>query len=158
MGETNLESSSETSKYEGANSSLRSANLQWRDFVKDLKEQWKMLWRNRIDDKVRAEGVAREDNPMLFVDKGTVIVATRKYKPPDFVEILNLHRQERRRVEKVGTTIQMWPSSSGWRKFITTVIKSQPRFSLRRRPQPSKGKREGNLQKKKGGRGWTHRF
>lgn len=154
MSETKLESSSETMEYEESNNSLKSADLQLRDFIKILKKQWKMLWCNRIDDKVRAEGIAREDYPMLFVDRGTVIVATRKYKPLDFREILNLHQQMR----KGNTPIQMWSSSSGWGRFIKTVIKLQPRFSSRRQPQPSEEKRKSNLQKKKGGRGWIHRF
>ena len=42
-------------------------------FVDDLRIQWKDLWQNRIDDKVRAEGIAKQDYLGLFVDRGTVI-------------------------------------------------------------------------------------
>jgi hypothetical protein len=35
------------------------------------------LWKERFDDKVRAEGVANRDYSSLFVEKGTVIFATR---------------------------------------------------------------------------------
>ncbi|MDH5462463.1 MAG: hypothetical protein OEX09_09630, partial [Candidatus Bathyarchaeota archaeon] len=57
---------------------------EWREFVQELKQRWRILWRHRIDDKVRAEGIASKDYDLLFVDRGTVIVATKDYKPPKF--------------------------------------------------------------------------
>jgi hypothetical protein len=59
-------------------------NIEEKQILDEFKTQWKMLWRNRIDDKVRAEGIADKDYYMLFVDQGTVIMATRKFKPLDF--------------------------------------------------------------------------
>ena len=47
-----------------------------------------MLWRDRIDDRVRAEGIADKDYSMLFVEGGLVVVATRDYKPLNFREIM----------------------------------------------------------------------
>jgi len=64
---------------------------EWREFLERLRTRWKSLWLDRIDDRVRAEGIANEDYDLLFVDKGTVIVATRDYKPPDFREILEVY-------------------------------------------------------------------
>jgi hypothetical protein len=56
--------------------------------AKDIREEWRLLWLGRIDDKVRAEGVANRCFSLLFVERGTVIVATRDFKPLDLREIL----------------------------------------------------------------------
>ena len=58
--------------------------------VDDVRAEWRLLWRNRIDDKVRAEGIANRDYSLLFVDRGTVIVATKDFKPLNFKEILEV--------------------------------------------------------------------
>ncbi len=127
------------------------------EFVKELKMQWKMMWRDRVDDKVKAESIASEDYSLLFLERGTIIVATRKYRPPDFVEILEYYRGVRnieRRVDYVN------PVVGGWAKFVNEVLKKQPRFTRRRmqeRPEFG-GKENSEQQKKKGGRGWVHRF
>ncbi len=60
--------------------------------VEDIKEEWRLLWLSRIDDKVRAEGIANRDYSLLFVEQGTVIVATRDFKPVSLKEILFLHK------------------------------------------------------------------
>ena len=57
-----------------------------RKTMDELKTRWKMLWRERIDDKIRAEGIAKQDYSKLFVARGLVVIATRNYKPMDFVE------------------------------------------------------------------------
>ena len=62
------------------------------EIINELKMQYKTLWRERIDDKVRAEGIANRDYFMLFVEKGTVIFATRDFKPLNFKEILDQHK------------------------------------------------------------------
>ncbi|NIR87763.1 hypothetical protein GWO13_09495 [Candidatus Bathyarchaeota archaeon] len=124
---------------------------EWKAFVDDLRVQWKRLWRDRIDDKVRAEGIAREDYSSLFVDRGTVIVATRDFKPLDFVEILERHKPS-----EVSNAIPPSPRVGGWGKFVRDRISKQRRFTRRGRPVPSKPKRKGNQHRKKGGRGWLH--
>ena len=154
MDEKNADSQSEIPRSESNNSSFKSTYLQWRDFINDLRKQWKVLWRCRLDDKFRAEGIASEDYPMLFVVKGTVIIATKEYKPPDFAEILSVHQ----RMTNVGGAFQTSFSSSGWGKFIRTVIGLQRRSVSRGRFRPVEGEQRKNLQKKKGGRGWVHRF
>ena len=60
-------------------------------FVDELRNDWKGLWQNRIDDKVRAEGIAKQDYSKLFVERGTVIMATRDYKPLEFFDIVQQH-------------------------------------------------------------------
>jgi len=119
-----------------------------KEFVDELRGQWKLLWRNRIDDKVRAEGIASQDFSKLFVEQGTVIVATRDYKPPDFVEILQRHVSSD--AEKL---VPPNPAVGGWGKFIRSSISK--RKSVARRWAPPEPKRKGQ-QPKKGGRGWLH--
>jgi hypothetical protein len=117
----------------------------------DVKAEWKQLWRCRVDDKVRAEGVADRAFSLLFVERGTVIVATRDFKPLDFKEILRVHR-----FENVDRLISPHPSVGGWRKFARTVLNRQTRarsnFYL-----PPFLVRVKDLQLKKGGRGWLHK-
>jgi len=125
--------------------------LEWRSFIDELRGQWKLLWRDRIDDKVRAEGIADKDYSSLFVNRGTVIVATRDCKPPDFVEILEQHRSD-----VVENVVPPSPSVGGWGKFARTMLSRQKRFSMRGRPTTSKPQRDRGQQRKKGGRGWLH--
>ncbi len=125
--------------------------VEWKAFVDELRTVWKRLWRDRIDDKVRAEGIAREDYSSLFVDRGTVIIATRDFKPLDFVEVLERHKPS-----EVPNAIPPRPAVGGWGKFMRDSVSTQKRFTTRGRPVPSKPKRKGNHQRKKGGRGWLH--
>ncbi len=122
----------------------------WKQLLEELKMQWRILWRDRIDDKVRAEGIANRDYSLLFVERGTVVVATRDYKPLDFVEILKQHKPS-----DVENAAPPSPSVGGWGKFIRGVISKQKRFT-RRRPAPLEPKKKVQ-QLKKGGRGWLHR-
>ena len=123
---------------------------EWKEFVDELKAQWRVLWRDRIDDRVRAEGIANRDYSSLFVERGTVIVATRKYKPPDFLEILQRHIPP-----DFDRVVPPSPFVGGWRKFVRDVLSNQKRFTRRGRPVPSEPKKKGQ-QPKKGGRGWLH--
>jgi homospermidine synthase len=117
-----------------------------RKFLDELKTEWKNLWQERIDDKVRAEGIASKDYPRLEVERGLIIVATRDYKPLDFAEILRRHK-----VAFVD------PSIGGWGKFVRDVISKQKRVTKRRENcMFLKRKCKGEQQRKKGGRGWLH--
>jgi hypothetical protein len=132
-----------------------SSSSKWEELVKELRGQWRLMWRERIDDKVLAEGIAREDYPLLFLDCGTIVVATRNYRAPDFFEILDHHNNLLRAEKNIDYAN---PIVGGWRKFIRSALTSQPRFTRRVRPEPVESKRKATLQKKKGGRGWIHRF
>ena len=123
---------------------------EWKQFVEELKAQWRILWRDRIDDKVRAEGIANQNYSLLFVDRGTVIIATRDYKPLDFVEILEQHKPP-----DLENAVPPSPFVGGWGKFIRDAISKQKRFTRRGRPVPSEPKKKAQ-QLKKGGRGWLH--
>lgn len=122
-----------------------------KQFVEDVRRQWKSMWRRRIDDRLRAEGIADEDYSLLFVERGTVIVATRRFRPPDFFEILRRHSGA-----DVSIVVPPGAYVGGWGKFIRTVLKKQLRFGRRRRRRPEPVRRE-RQQLKKGGRGWLHR-
>lgn len=121
------------------------------DTVAELKERWRSLWRERIDDKVRAEGIAYNDYPKLFVEKGTVIFATKRFKPLSFREILEQHR-----IVDADRVVPPNPLVGGWGKFIRTVIarrRPSERVKEARQYLDSKKKRQ---HLKKGGRGWLH--
>jgi len=120
-----------------------------KEFVDELKEQWNLLWRDRIDDKVRAEGIANQDYSKLFVERGTVIIATRDCKSPDFVEILQQHLSSD--AEKI---VPPNPIVGGWGKFVRSVLSKQKGST--RRSDPLKPDRKNDQQLKKGGRGWLH--
>lgn len=118
--------------------------------VDDVKVAWKLLWLSRIDDKVRAEGIASQDYSLLFVERGTVIIATRDFKPLNLKDILHSHK-----VQNVERVIPPHPSVGGWGKFARTVLNNQKRRRKWEKPV-SRRNRKKNLQVKKGGRGWLH--
>ena len=121
------------------------------ELVEELRKEWKTLWRERIDDKVRAEGIADKDYTMLFVERGTVIFATRKFKMLSFREILQLHG-----LVDVDRVIGPHPSVGGWGKFIRTFIASQQSSKRKKRAQQYFEEERRKQQLKKGGRGWLH--
>jgi len=43
--------------------------------IQEIRNQWKRLWLERFDDKLRAEGMAMTDYSALFVEKGAIIYA-----------------------------------------------------------------------------------
>ena len=119
--------------------------------VEEIKTQWRSLWHDRVDDKVRAEGVASGDYSKLFVEKGTIIHATRKFKALSFKEIL-----EQNQVLNAGRFVPASPHVGGWSKFIKTSIYVNLPQSRRRAAlyvEPEKVRQ----QPRKGGRGWLHK-
>jgi hypothetical protein len=124
--------------------------LAQKEMVEELRLQWRKLWQERLDDKVRAEGMATADYCDLFVDRGTVIHATRDFKALNFKEILEQHQ-----VINADRYIPPIPQVGGWNKFIKNNITNQPR-RIRRADLYREEKRE-RQQPKKGGRGWLHR-
>jgi hypothetical protein len=118
--------------------------------IDDVKAAWKILWRSRIDDKVRAEGIVNQDYSLLFVERGTVIVATRDFKPMTLKEILLSHK-----ILNVERIVSPHPSVGGWGKFARTVLNKQKRVRKREKPLPPRNHKK-KLQLKKGGRGWLH--
>ena len=81
--------------------------------VEELKGEWKLMWSERFNDKVKAEGVSVANYSSLSVEQGTVIHATRDFKALNFKEILEQHK-----VEQPERFIQPNPEVGGWNKFI----------------------------------------
>jgi hypothetical protein len=125
----------------------------WADFLRELKESWRTMWCERFDDSVAAEGVAVDDYSMLFLARGTIVVATRKFKAPDFLEILDRHRKLMG-IQRTDGYVD--PSVGGWGKFIRNNYKP-PKFGSGKAVKPTETCNERDRQqKKKGGRGWLH--
>ena len=125
-------------------------DIEWKEnkaFIEELKRQWSLLWIERIDDEVRAEGIASKDFSLLFVDRGTVIMATRDYKPLDFKQILQEHK-----LVRIESMVSPNPSVGGWGKFAREVFGKRQDG---KRPSFQKVKCLNGPQKK-GGRGWLH--
>jgi hypothetical protein len=125
-------------------------SLDQKEMVEELKIQWSRLWQERVDDKVRAEGMATADYFDLFVEKGTVIHATRDFKALSFREILEQHQ-----IINSERYIPPSPQVGGWNKFIKTSIANQPR--RKRRAELYREEIKVKQQPKKGGRGWLHK-
>jgi len=125
-------------------------SLTLKEMVEELKIQWKKLWQERVDDKVRAEGIAIEDYSKLFVEKGTIIHATRAFKALNFKEIL-----EQNQIANADKFIPPSPQVGGWTKFIKTNITSQRTRKSTRASLYCEAEKE-KQQPKKGGRGWLH--
>ena len=129
---------------------LIKVSLSQKELVEELKVYWKKLWQERVDDKVRAEGVAAAEYVKLFVEKGTVIHATRDYKALNFREIL-----EQNQVANADRFIPPSPQVGGWTKFVKANITSQRQRRNTRASLYREDKKE-KQQLKKGGRGWLH--
>ena len=120
-----------------------------KELVEALKGNWKRLWREQIVDREKSEGIANQDYPRLFIDQGTVIQATRDFKPPDFVEILHQHL-----ITDAQRYVPPPPQVGGWGKFMRTTLRKQRRSARRR--APPKPERKKPQQVKKRNSGWLH--
>jgi hypothetical protein len=120
-----------------------------KELVTELKTQWKRLWRERLDDKVRAEGIAVNDYSDLFIDKGTVIHATRDFKSLNFKEILEEHE-----IQNAERYIPPDPHVGGWTKFVKNNITNQP--IKKRKAEFYVEEKKAKQQLKQNGRGWLH--
>jgi len=119
--------------------------------VEELKIQWKQLWNERLNDKVRAEDISKSNYDSLHVERGTIIHASRDYKPLNFKDILEQHK-----VENPETFIQPDVNMGGWTKFVKTEITNQKPPNGKRQSEHIPEKKAGQ-QPKKGGRGWLHK-
>jgi len=125
-------------------------SLTAKEMVEQLKVQWRKLWQERVDDKIRAEGIATADYCDLFVEKGTIIHATKDYKALNFREILEQHQ-----IANVDMFVSPNPQIGGWTKFIKLNITNQ-RSRKKRRAELYCNEKKEKQQPKKGGRGWLH--
>jgi hypothetical protein len=119
--------------------------------AEEVKAEWKSLWRERIEDRVRAEGVADRSFSLLAVEQGTVIAATRDYRSLNLKDILRSYN-----VLDIERVVGPHPSQGGYTKFARTVLNKQSRIQKSRAEAgPEHCKK--NVQLKKGGRGWLHK-
>lgn len=125
-------------------------SLTTKEMVEQLKVQWRRLWQERVDDKIKAEGIAMADYCDLFVEKGTIIHATKDFKALNFKEILEQHQ-----IANVDMFVSPNPQIGGWTKFIKLNITSQ-RIGKKRRAELYCAEKKQKQQLKKGGRGWLH--
>lgn len=119
--------------------------------VEEIKIQWKRLWQERLDDKLRAEGIATKDYSSLFVEKGTIIRATKDYKALNLREIIDKHQ-----IENPDRHIPPNPNIGGLTKFIKTNISIKHSQKIKRNFFYS-SKKNKKQQPRKGGRGWLHK-
>jgi hypothetical protein len=129
-----------------------SDHSQQEEFRRRLKEDWALMWKERYDDRVKAEGIAIRDYPSLFMDRGFVIFASRNVKTPNFSEIVDFWASK-------GLVYSPNASVGGWGKFIRTELRKSVNSrakSFDRSLLKQHGK-NGKQQLKKGGRGWLHR-
>jgi hypothetical protein len=133
----------------GAGRNQTMATNDMKEFVDELRTDWKDLWRNRLDDKVRAEGIAKNDYSKLFVEQGTVIMATRDFKPLEFFDIVKEYLElDAEKAVPLNATI------GGWGKFIRNNVRKQKTTTRASRYVPPKKAPKKSQQQKKGGRGW----
>ena len=125
--------------------------LEEKNAVEELKAEWKRLWRERFDDRVRAEGIASEDYSQVFVERGTVILATRNFKLMNFRDVL-----ERHGIVDVHKYVSPDPRVGGWGKFVRANIVSQKSGKPVKRAASYVVEPREKQHLKKGGRGWVH--
>lgn len=119
-------------------------------FRSRLKEEWGLLWTERFDDWVRAEGVSVRDYPLLSMSRGDVIFATRDAKAPSFSQIMEAYASQ-------GLVYSPDPDVGGWGKFVRAELNKVTHSRARTYVNgQSKCEKEGQ-QLKKGGRGWLHK-
>ncbi len=116
-------------------------------FRKEIRKAWKELWCQRIEDRLIAEDVARQDYGILFVEKGTVIRASRMLKPLDLEEIID--KNER----LLGLNLKKpRPEEGGYRKFSREILSMQPRIERAHTMRYKIAKKVGNRPHKNVGR------
>jgi len=137
-----------------ANDSQKTKKEAQKELIEELKAQWKLLWSERFDDRVRAEGVSVNDYAILDIEKGTIIHATKDFKILSLKQILEKHQ-----INNPERYVQPNVEVGGWNKFIKTEIKGKSQKGSRAaayNAEKSTVKKGPNQQPKKGGRGWLH--
>ena len=115
-------------------------------FVEDVRGEWRCMWKERIDDHVRAEGIAGRDYEKLFVERGTVVLATRNFKFLTLKGILEQHK-----IVNADRFVPANPYTGGWRRFGRAYAYKRLNVGA-----PEKAVLDKQRQLKKGGRGWLH--
>lgn len=122
-----------------------------KEIVEEVKTEWKKMWRERIDDKVKAEGIANTTYNSLFVERGTIVFATRDFRPLNLKDILEQHK-----ISDVYRIVPPDPAVGGWGRFIRKSISRQKPTVRTRWSRQYQTPLKNPQQLKKGGRGWLH--
>ena len=125
--------------------------LDQKQAVEELKTEWKKLWMERIDDRYRAEGIAKNDYFGVFVERGTVILATRNFRLLNFRDVL-----ERHGIIDVHKFVSPDARVGGWGKYIRSTFAKQRLNSRMKRAVSYIADKKEKQHLKKGGRGWVH--
>lgn len=120
--------------------------------VEELKAQWKQLWSERLNDKVRAEDISGNNYERLQVERGTIIHASRDFKPLNFKEVLEQHK-----VANPEAYVAPNVEEGGWTKFAKKEIIAQAKQQRTASQRNQSASKKAALQPKKGGRGWLHK-
>lgn len=118
------------------------------EFRKKLKKEWKLMWTERFDDAVKAEGIVTRDYPLLFMDRGSVIFASRDARTPNLKEIDEFWQAQ-------GAVYAPNPAMGGWGKFMRTQILGVRNSRARVSDLESSFARD-KQQMRKDGKGWLH--
>ena len=127
-------------------------DLSQKEVIEELRIHWKNLWADRAEDKVRAEGIATADYHDLFIEKGTIIHATRDFKSPSFKEILEQHQ-----IANIDRVLPPDPRVGGWTRFIKMNVTNRRLRKQQLAELYCNERKRGRQQPKKGGRGWLHK-
>jgi hypothetical protein len=120
------------------------------EFRGKIKAEWNLMWRERYDDRIRAEAVAIVDYPLLFVDRGCVVYASRNAKAPVFREIVEAWATR-------GFVYSPEPKDGGWRKWSRTELRKVVHKRARIYVDDESKSKNDKQHLKKGGRGWLHK-
>jgi hypothetical protein len=129
---------------------IRKENV--KKFTEELRKEWKTMWRSKIDDKIKAESIADKTYEGLFMDRGTIIFASKDCNPPNFKEILKKHLSSYW-VERYNPH----PAMGGIHKFIRQTKMQNSKTTKRKKETClalKKMKNGGQLKKK--GKGWLN--
>ena len=118
-----------------------------------LKVEWADLWKSKIDDKVRAEGVSVKEYTLLFVESGEIIRATRDYKHLSFAKVFERHVGK----EKADGLV-VDPRVGGWRKFARENFPAKGKIKITTTRKRPKIKVDLSQQQRKGGSGWLNQM
>ena len=115
-----------------------------------VKEEWRLLWTERFDDRVRAEAVSVRDYPLVFTSRGHVIFATRNAKVLSFSQIMAVYASQ-------GLVYCPDPDVGGWGKFVRTHVGNAAHSRARAFVNDQPKREKDGQHRKKGGRGWLHK-
>ena len=119
------------------------------DFRQKVREEWSSMWRERFDDRERAEGIATKDYELLLMERGLIVFASREARLPNLSEIMDYWASE-------GKIYAPSPSEGGWGRFIQTHVHRDGHSRARTFRGEAAEEKKVRSQLKKSGRGWLH--